>query len=276
MPAALGVTRTTRRYPSNSERTGLSTDSPRMKMASSKSGGQGFGKGPSSSPRKTYTPQETTPLRDMIDSEAAMNAFFNSREEWFPLFRSLSSISCEANEILSSAGTDASFQTETPWKQFQDKPTEESHLQLLSGFLDSMQQSLLDIPVTESSSTDDNDYDDNDMHFVEEGRRLLAISRFHVVDAQQHDDLFIRCWSEMKHLVEEDVQHTGSLILVPDMGLADLRRFVDMNVQRPLTWLGSSITGDFEIATLHRSTAAVRILYKLNEIPTDTSNENDE
>jgi hypothetical protein len=134
---------------------------------------------------------------------------------------------------------------------------------VLANFLDAVQASLIEIPVDESTEDDD-----NDMRFLEEGRRMLVCGRFHVIsqgDEQketktpdridQFESLFGVCWNEIFHLQEEDEINTGSLIVVPNAAssdLNDLRRFVDVNVQRPLQWLGLDDT--FEVASLERGT----------------------
>jgi len=90
---------------------------------------------------------------------------------------------------------------------------------------------LLDIPLDEVMTGI------NDRHFLEEGRRTIAVTRFHVLDdeyghresADDDDDdddgreegqcqnydweteLFRTCWSEIAHLTYQDVGDTGSL-----------------------------------------------------------------
>jgi len=102
-----------------------------------------------------------------------------------------------------------------------------------------MHQSLLNVPVTISQGIAG---DDNNMQFLEEGRRLLAVSRFRVSE-----------------------EHNGSLILFPDTKISDLRRFCEMNLQRPLDWL--EVRHDFEVASMERGSPAIRLLYKLEGIP---------
>jgi hypothetical protein len=133
-----------------------------------------------------------------------------------------------------------------------------------------MHESLLAIPITESAGGAE---DENDLHFLEEGRRMLAVGRFHVVRpakdadtnrdeaswrAARYDRLFSTCWSEL-------MEHTGSLILFPDSELTDLRRFADMNLIRPLEWLG--VRNDFEIVSMERGSPAIRLIYRLQDMP---------
>jgi len=236
--------------------------------------GKGFGNVPSSKgepPEKTYAESARAPIRDLIDSEAAMHNFFSAREEWLPIFRSLAvDESCAAMNFLETLETDIDFHEESkPWRRLPTQPTDESEREHLSAFLDSMQQSLLDIPVDEAVKEDE-----NDMQFVEEGRRLLALTRFHVLQGnhggsvESNDALFACCWSELMELSSKAEEHTGSLIILPEYEIHDLRRFADMNLQRPLEWLG--IHADFEVASMERGSPAIRLLYKLNDIPTDT------
>ncbi len=161
------------------------------------------------------------------------------------------------------------------------------------------------------------------MHFLEEGRRTIAVTRFHVlgyddrnrgggdgddnggaraaiVDDDDDDidrargrrcdwetELFRTCWSEIAHLTYRDECDTGSLVLLPDefvgtvppsstmtsgedggdgrSGLDVVRDFVERNLVRPMRWLGKD--DDWEIVAMERGTVAVRLLYKLGDIP---------
>jgi hypothetical protein len=225
---------------------------------------------------KSYGDQVGAPIRDMIDSEAAMQNFFSSREEWIPLFRSIAGTdteNCQAMSFLggSSAADSATetidfTETSEPWKRLQAIPEQEDDRTVLGGFLDSMQQALVDIPVNEAV-----DDDENDMQFLEEGRRMLAVSRFQVLRENQggsvesNDALFATCWNELMELSMTGEKSTGSLIVVPDYELSDLRRFTDMNLLRPLEWLG--VHADFEVSSMQRGSPAIRLLYKLKDMP---------
>jgi hypothetical protein len=80
--------------------------------------------------------------------------------------------------------------------------------------------------------------------------------------------LFKTCWSEITELRQVNEIDTGSLIVAPGLDYDDLRRFADMNLQRPLQWLG--IHDDFEVASLeHGGLGVVRLIHKLSDIPTD-------
>jgi hypothetical protein len=283
---------------SSSVTTATTTRATTTKLFAGTGGQGGFGKGDgdyknnneSPPPSKTYGPSALRPIRDLIDAESAMQAFFTSREEWLPLFRSMissssspsSSSSCAAMEFLETSSlsiTTATSSTEkidfhetsSPWRLLQAIPDQADHRAILAAFLDGAQNSLLSIPTDERVEEDD-----NDVQFVEEGRRLLALSRFHVLQAnrggsgvESYDHLFATCWSELHHLSSQNVAHTGSLIILPDCQISDLRRFTDMNVLRPLEWLG--LHDDFEVASIHHgmqdSSPAIRLLYKLSDIP---------
>lgn len=241
------------------------------------SGGGGGGGAPP--PAKTYGRIAEEPIQDLIDMEAAMNEFFTTREDWLPLFRGMSTDSCAASSFLEDAVAvnDFTEASSSPWRRLQAIPDHPSHKEVLGSFLDSVHQALLDIPVTNSKNGQD---DENDLHFLEEGRRMLAISRFHVVGleddneddssssslrAERYERLFATCWSELMELRSTNQPHTGSLILFPDTELMDVRRFCDMNLQRPLEWLG--IRHEFEVASMERGSPAIRLLYKLEAIP---------
>jgi hypothetical protein len=229
--------------------------------------GKGFGGDGNNA--KSYGSNENAPIRDMIDSEAAMQNFFSSREEWIPLFRSIATdTSCQAMNFL---GNDIDIEidfheTSEPWKRLQAIPVHDEDRLVLGGFLDSVQQALVDIPVNEAV-----DDDDNDMQFLEEGRRMLACSRFQVLRENQggsvesNDALFATCWNEVMELCLAGEKHTGSLILLPKYELTDLRRFTDINLLRPLEWLG--VHADFEVSSMQRGSPAIRLLYKLKDMP---------
>ena len=59
----------------------------------------------------------------------------------------------------------------------------------------------------------------------------------------------------------------SSIILLPGYDIVDLRRFMDMNLRRPLDWLG--VSDSFEVSSFSRGVSAIRILHKLSDIPTD-------
>merc|ERR1712151_388299 len=159
-----------------------------------------------------------------------------------------------------------------PWRRLEAIPSNEKDKEILGSFLDSMHKSLVDIPVNESVEEDD-----NDLHFLEEGRRMLVVNRFHVLSGNQggcvesYDELFSTCWSELMELRQKDEPNTGSLIVLPDYDMADLKRFTDINLLRPLEWLG--INSDFEVASTQRGSPAIRLLHKLQDIPTQSDDE---
>ena len=228
--------------------------------------GQGFGKDAPKRPSKTY---ENPIIRDVIDAEAAMSHFFSSREEWLPLFRWMATDpDCPAESFLGGdLLSELEFHEETtPWRRLEAIPNDEDDRMVLASFLDETQQALIEIPVSNSKEDDE-----DDIEFLEEGRRLLALQRFHVLRSESVMDntLFETCWNELAHLTEQDEAHTGSIILLPDCDdLADLRRFTDMNLMRPLEWLG--LDEFFEISSFSRGSPAIRLFYKLNDMPTDT------
>lgn len=253
------------------------------------------GKGKKS--EKTYG---AAPMKDVIDTEGAMAAFFSSREEWLPLFRSVAGSGLPVDTALlldslveSSSSSTSTITTTTteettlidfhenssPWRRFDAIPMDDDERKILASFLDAMQESLLAIPVNEVPNPDTADDDEDDLHFVEEGRRLLAISRFHVLRENQGgsvesvDALFAHCWSEVMELSRTGTAHTGSLILLPDYELSDLRRFADMNIVQPLEWLG--VHADFEVVSLQRDSPAIRLIYKLNKLPAGAYTEED-
>ena len=259
----------------------------------------------------------------MEEIESSMNDFFNTYNEWKPLFRNILLLDDDEDSSSSSPPPMAAshlvsndnmqqdeeeeiwgistLENRRPWRLLPSKPTTNSSLAILSTFLDELQQSLLDIPLDTIISGA------NDLHFLEEGRRTIAVTRFHVMDeyyycnrdtnnnnkneeeegggrgggGYEYDgdwetELFRTCWSELAHLTSQDVNDTGSLILLPAdaisleggeklIGLDDVRQFVDTKLKRPISWLGRE--KDWEIVALERGSLAVRLLYKLSDIP---------
>ena len=99
--------------------------------------------------------------------------------------------------------------------------------------------------------------DQNDLHFLEEGRKMLALTRFQGLAnisggfIEDYDKLLSVCWSEINELHKADISSSGSLILLQDYDISNLRRFTDMNLLKPLDWLG--MTGLFEVASMERA-----------------------
>ena len=243
--------------------------------------GEGFGsnsRGGDNGIEKTYDTSVTTAIKDLIDVEAAMKEFFESNEEWSPLFRSiaLSSAAPAMSFLGGSHGESIDFDcSSSPWNRLKEIPSDDKDMAVLASFLDSMQQSLIDIPTNELVKEDE-----NDLHFLEEGRRMLALTRFHVIrdnsggSVENFDSLFSTCWSELAMLASTNEENTGALILLPEYSLADLRRFSDMNLLRPLQWLG--MDSAFEVAIMQREVPAIRVLYKLGDMPPDSYDEESE
>jgi hypothetical protein len=228
------------------------------------------------------------------DEAASMESFFSTREAWIPLFRSLvmpvamantddqeeNSVhkegwrKCQARSFLAEDATnDTEFHASSlPWRELPGIPSNDQDKQVLNQFLDDWHRRLVALPVDERVENDD-----NDVAFVEEGRRMLAVARFHVLhDATSSNDhtLFATCWNEIKLLHDQQTPHTGSIILVPPplqethetFHLHELRQFAERHVIQPLAWLG--IVNDFEVTFLQRGLSpAIRLLYKLNDMP---------
>eukprot|EP00569_Conticribra_weissflogii_P006083 CAMPEP_0171331252 /NCGR_PEP_ID=MMETSP0878-20121228/2572_1 /TAXON_ID=67004 /ORGANISM="Thalassiosira weissflogii, Strain CCMP1336" /LENGTH=417 /DNA_ID=CAMNT_0011831751 /DNA_START=74 /DNA_END=1327 /DNA_ORIENTATION=- len=272
------------------------------------------------------------PLQTFQEARDSMSLFFRTHEEWKPLFRHVSDEheSLAQSFLRDDASSSSSYyyysdrgiwgistmEGKTPWKLLPSKPTDPSHLNILSDFLDEWQTSLLDIPVDALVKEGS-----NDLHFLEEGRRTIAVTRFHVHtlevvadvnansdgndDKSNNDDdnnnyygmeeweneLFAKCWSEMAHIMSQDSSDTGSLIVLPSHPdivplsrrssgeedgirneeedenelLSYLQSFVDDNLRRPIQWLGRQ--DDWEIVAFKRGNGAIRMLYKLSDIP---------
>ena len=282
----------------------------RSDVTSLTAAGRGFEK---SSP-KSYDKQAISPRGDLMDVESAMREFFDAQDAWKPLFRSMMKNSggddddnnnnnspedgseqaaamawlVDDNDTQRAESVFEFHESSHPWQRLPAIPTKESDRTVLAEFLDATQTSLIeDIPVDESTEDDE-----HDLQFLEEGRRMLVCSRFHVIstvtekkneEQQQQptnqarqaasEHLFAACWNELFHLYDENEADTGSVILVPGFEIADLRRFVDMNLQRPLQWLGLEET--FEVTSLQRGggAPAIRVIHKLSDMPTDLSDD---
>ena len=207
-------------------------------------------------------------MDSIVSSEHALAEFFTANEPWHPLFRSIASSPSEAMNFLKGThGEELEFNDEVyPWRRLSHQPEGEDSLAYLATFLDSMQKALIDIPVAGLKKEDE-----HDIHFIEEGRRMLLVERFHVLPgvnertADSHEQLFTTCWSEIQRHVDFNFDNTGSLILLPDYDMEALRTFTEINVMRPLNWLG--ILQDFEITTLQRDIPAIRMIYKVGDVP---------
>jgi len=234
---------------------------------------------------KTYDREALQPRRDVMDMEAARREFFEGTTmalEWLPLFQQMtrtefppSMTPPTTRDMVDVSALSSSL----PGNVLPGIPTLEAHRSVVADFLDHVQASLMAIPVDESTDEEEED-DENDIHFVEEGRRMLVCGRFHVVPyasslltttTQHHrldnfEAVFGTCWNEVYHLLTSGDENTGSVILVPDgPSLDELRRFVDVNLQRPLQWMG--LDSLFEVTSFQRGSPAIRLLYKLSDIP---------
>ena len=81
----------------------------------------------------------------------------------------------------------------------------------------------------------------------------------------------------MAHLMSQNEIDTGSLVLLPahlasggddtnnGKGLEYVKDFVERKLIQPINWLGRG--SDWEIVALERGSVAVRLLYKLSDIP---------
>jgi len=240
--------------------------------------GQGFGN-PSpkqsaviQSLEKTYGLEQQKIKDVVIDTESAMNEFFSTNVEWHPLFAAIMSEDTPAaHAYIQSTSEPLEYDSSSPWKQLSAIPSNQQHMAVVGTWLDSVQASLLSIPVDESHTHED---DALDTHFIMEGKRMLATSRFHVLqrsetldDLHHHETLFMTCWSELATLHCANQPDTGSVILLPDSPM-DVKRFMDMNVLRPLQWLG--LESIFEVSSFTRGDVpAIRLLHKLSDVPTN-------
>lgn len=261
---------------------------------------------------KTYDDGDNDDDYDSTDSNTDVEDFFRRRQEWNPLFRSIVGFTTDAQTSSSEdfyspplplainlmqidngrkETLDALFwdDDQRPWKKLPAIPTGENDIAVIGTFLDSAQQALVEIPVEENSEDDA-----NDMHFIEEGRRCLVLSRFQVLGGgsevvedggtegvglkmEEEEELFSTCWSEITCLVQENEKDTGSLIMLPNKTNSDmgaLREFTERNILRPLDWLGLGDT--LEVASMQRGIPAIRLIHKLSDIrepQPDTSEE---
>jgi len=216
----------------------------------------------SSSPGLDFMNHKSTTITTTTSTSDTTTTSSGSRSSTWEYYQTDLPPSTSAAESSSSSSSSSGV----PWKRLNGIPTAETDRQVLATVLDTMQAGLLDIPVDESTKEDA-----NDLHFLEEGRRLLAIDRFHVLQnvcggsIDCHDVLFSTCWSELMELRVKNKLSTGSLIVVPDYDIADLKRFTDINLLRPLEWLG--VQADFEVTSLKFGCPAIRLLYKLQDMP---------
>jgi hypothetical protein len=196
--------------------------------------------------------------------EGNMNDFFKKNTDWHPLF---AYIATNSNVPASKYVKMIASSDKHPWVDLPSMPSgpdKEKHMQTIAHVLDKTQMAMLDIP--------DEDDDDGDLNFIEEGRRILVLNRFHVVQDElkeqgDHDELFRTCWSEIYSLVHNDLPKTGSLIILDDMeNDVDLNNFVHENIRMPLEWLG--IRDDhIEVAHFTRGRQCIRLIYRLGDIP---------
>jgi hypothetical protein len=215
--------------------------------------------------------------------------FFTTHSEWMPLFQKYQQHSL-AHSFLNNNDNNqpptnddtlwgiSTLENRNPWRLLPSKPESPTPLGHLGTFLDEWQRSLLDIPIDTLTKEEDIGKGNNDLHFLEEGRRVNAVTRFHVLDGEDNNDndgvweteLFRTCWSEMGKLMSEDLQDTGSLVVLPNINnptvsLEYVQQFVQTKLVQPVSWMGRQ--EDWEIVAMERGSLAVRLLYKLSAIP---------
>lgn len=268
---------------------------------------RGFGKASSNSSEspsitdpmeKTYDQTSAVNLDNIgIEEHEAMEGFFATYQEWHPLFASIAAHDQvpasthipfdQHQDPQNTKNSSLQFTNDTPWNELPSTPSgddKEEKIATIALVLDAFQKALTDIPVSEklySKNADDN----NDLHFLEEGRRMLVLQRFHVLgeDCCTEDELFQTCWSEIYHLVSKGGGDMGSLIILDGddeeeeesdgeeensdgaVELIDLEHFVDTKIRLPLLFLG---LGDMlEVASFERGRQCVRLIQNLGAIP---------
>lgn len=205
--------------------------------------------------------------------EVNMYDFFTKNTDWHPLFAYVATnsnvpASKYVKMMASSDKHPLEYSDVSPWVDLPSMPSgpdKEKHMQTIAHVLDKTQMAMLDIP--------NEDDDHEDLNFIEEGRRILVLNRFHVVqdeakeEGDYYDELFRTCWSEIHSLVYNDLPKTGSLIILEDMGNdVDLTDFVHENIRMPLEWLG--IRDDhIEVAHFTRGKKCIRLIHRLGDIP---------
>ena len=263
----------------------MATSSSELDAKKPGAGGKGFGVSKKKQPKysiedKSYNLQSTLGESSAEDTHARMVDFFSTNIDWKPLFRYVvGPDDTQATPFLADVEHQSiwgmsTIEQRNPWRLLPSKPTEQSSLDVLSVFLDELQRSLLDIPL-DSIITGE-----NDLHFLEEGRRTIAVTRFHVLDdnhgfttesdgANWQEALFETCWSEIAHGMSQDEVDSGSLVLLPhlkdDVGLDCVKEFVEKKLIQPIHWLGRG--SDWEIVAMERGSVGVRLLYKLGAMP---------
>eukprot|EP00547_Thalassionema_nitzschioides_P000660 CAMPEP_0194214586 /NCGR_PEP_ID=MMETSP0156-20130528/15862_1 /TAXON_ID=33649 /ORGANISM="Thalassionema nitzschioides, Strain L26-B" /LENGTH=321 /DNA_ID=CAMNT_0038942877 /DNA_START=27 /DNA_END=992 /DNA_ORIENTATION=- len=253
-------------------------------------GGMGFGKGGEKKQKRKYTLDDksyaSTPVaasdQTQEETHASMSEFFKTYNEWSPLFKEFMvdtnplahSFLHEVEEIENIWGIDT-MENRNVWRLLPGKPTDDAALAHVGTFLDEWQRSLLEIPIDAMTREEEIGKGMNDMHFLEEGRRTIAVSRFQVLDGNVgatedwENELFRTCWSELAHLMSQDEIDTGSLVLLPGLpiglgenGLEYINRFVEEKLVRPISWLGRD--NDWEIVAMERGNLGIRLLHKLS------------
>lgn len=194
--------------------------------------------------------------------------FFTRNSDWLPLFASVTSsvdVLAKYIDMTSYSTTELEYSDMTPWLKLPSMPVgpdKDKHMQAIVHVLDKTQMALMEIPEEVD--------DDQDLNFVEEGRRILVMSRFHVLDEVKQNDfgpLFQACWSEIYCLINDGTPGTGSLIILDKLEEnVDLSHFVHTNIRLPLQWLG--IGEDcLEVANFTRGKKCIRLIHKLGVIP---------
>merc|ERR1712185_191330 len=107
-------------------------------------------------------------------------------------------------------------------------PMDDADRALIGDVLNYLQMRLVNQGADDDDEGDDALDDDEDFSgetgFIAEGRRLLAVKRFHIVRGADEAEAWRRCWDELSYLatttaianIGPDDEGDGALVLMPD------------------------------------------------------------
>ncbi len=245
---------------------------------------------PQTSRLSRHVPSATSNVE--TDPESVAQWFSSHQHESFAMLASADSPAALAG-LVSPAEGDAPAEP----LDITEGPMDDADRALIGDVLNYLQMRLVNQGADDDDEGDDALDDDEDFSgetgFIAEGRRLLAVKRFHIVRGADEAEAWRRCWDELSYLatttaianIGPDDEGDGALVLMPDF-VGDARAFAlerlvagacYLGVDSALTQSGDEPTAALEVQGFRVAKGApcpfVRIVAGVGTAPDDAAKE---
>ena len=243
---------------------------------------------PQTSRLSRHVPSATSDVE--TDPESVAQWFSAHQHESFAMLASADSPAALAG-LVSPAGGDAPA---APPLDITEGPMGDADRALIGDVLNYLQMRLVNQGDEDGDGDKELD-DDEDFSgeggFIAEGRRLLAVKRFHIVRGTDEAEVWRRCWDELSYLgvtaaranIGPDDEGDGALVLMPDF-VGDARTFAleqlvsgacYLGIDSALTQSGDEPTAALEVQGFRVAKGApcpfVRIVAGVGTAPDDAA-----